>query len=116
MCSVEFVASCGPTASSFTPRGMRNRFARGYFRGRTLSLSLYEPETMVRALELSGFRPEFAGFGPGHAEIIKFKVLKNLGIRRISSIQGLIPWGPLSRLVDLKYGVTAHPIAWANGP
>ena len=81
-----------------------------------IHISLYEPETMVRALELSGFRPEFAGFGPGHAEIIKFKVLKNLGIRRISSIQGLIPWAPLSRLVDLKYGVTAHPIAWATGP
>lgn len=81
-----------------------------------IHISLYEPETLGRALTLAGFRPEFVGFGPGHADIIKFKVLKNLGIRRISPLQRFIPWGFLSRLVDLKYGTTAHPIAWATGP
>ena len=76
-------------------------------------VGFFEPGTMRRALEQTGFRPEHRGFLPGYETIIKFKVLKNLGVRRRSAWFDLLPWDSLTRLIDARMSVTGHPVGWA---
>ena len=73
-------------------------------------LSFFEPKTMARALEFAGFRAEYRGFVAGFEDIIRYKVLKVLGMRRKNRIEQALPWGLLTRMVDRKEGVSAHPI------
>ena len=88
-------------------------FSWGYFLPE-LHISLFEPRTLARALEESGFRAEFRGHSPGFDNIIRFKVLKTLGFRTTSLMERALPWKLLSRIVDQKSRVTAHPIGWAE--
>jgi SAM-dependent methyltransferase len=92
------------------------------FRSRLLSwryvipeihVSFFEPETLGRALVLAGFRPEFKGYLPGFTNIIRFKVLKNLHLRRPSIVEQVLPWSVLARIADFRWKITAHPIGWA---
>ncbi len=94
----------------------------GPFRNRLLSwryvvpevhISFFEPETLALSLALAGFRPEFKGFLPGFTDIIRFKVLKNLRMRRTSMVEEILPWDVLARVVDLRLRITAHPVGWA---
>jgi SAM-dependent methyltransferase len=79
-----------------------------------MHVSYYEPESIARALETVGFRTEQRGFIPGLSQIIRFKALKNLGIRRPMLAERALPWSILARLLDARVGVTHHPIAWAR--
>src|SRR5262249_15008950 len=91
------------------------------FRGRLLGwryvipevhVSFFEPETLAYALRLAGFRPQFQEFLPGFVDIIRFKILKNLRVRRASRWEQLLPCGALPRLADLRLQISAHPIGW----
>jgi len=77
-------------------------------------ISFFEPETLAQALKRAGFRVEFPGLLPGYEGIIQFKVLKNFGCRRRALWQQLLPWKFLSRVVNWKLQVAAHPIGWAE--
>lgn len=81
-----------------------------------IHVSLFEPETLAYALAQAGFQPRYTGFLPGYADIIRFKMLKNLRLRRPSIIEQLLPWNVLARVVDSQFKITAHPIAWAIPP
>jgi SAM-dependent methyltransferase len=76
-------------------------------------VGFFEPRTLTWALEQTGFRAQQRGFLPGHEEVIKYKVLKTLRVRRRSALFDLLPWRTLARLIDRRVGVTAHPIGWA---
>ena len=76
-------------------------------------VGFYEPGTLRCLLSRTGFRVEQRGFVPGFEDIIRFKVLKNLGVRRRAVWEKAMPWPLISRIVDLRYAVTAHPVAWA---
>ena len=95
----------------------------GPFRGRLTSwgyvrpdihISFFEPATLERALRAAGFRPEFRGFLPGFTDIIRFKALKNLGLRRRAAWQRLLPWAAAARVLDRRLRISAHPIGWAE--
>jgi cyclopropane fatty-acyl-phospholipid synthase-like methyltransferase len=92
----------------------RNRLEQWRYVIPEVHISFFEPETLVRAFSRTGFRSEFRGLMPGYERIIEFKILKNVGIRRISFWQNLVPWAMVTRLVDRRFHVTAHPIAWAE--
>jgi SAM-dependent methyltransferase len=77
-------------------------------------ISLFEPRTLEGALEKSGFRAEFRGYSRGFDDIIRFKVLKSLGFHTTSPGERALPWKILSRIVNKKSQVTAHPIGWAE--
>jgi len=77
-------------------------------------VSFFEPATLALALEQSGFRAEHRGHLPGFADIIRFKVLKTLRRRRASLAERLLPWRLIARVVDARFGVSAHPIGWAR--
>jgi SAM-dependent methyltransferase len=78
-----------------------------------IHVSFFEPETLAYALARAGFRPEFRGFLPGFTDIIRFKVLKNLHLRRPSVVEQLLPWHILARIVDFRFKLSAQPIGWA---
>lgn len=79
-----------------------------------IHVGFFEPQTLARALTLTGFRPEFRGFLPGHAQMIRFKVLKSLRLREPSLPERLLWWPLVARIVDARLGVTALPIGWAT--
>ena len=56
-----------------------------------IHVSFFEPRTLARAMTAAGFRPQATGFGPGHTDIIRFKVLKNLRVRTRSRGRGGAP-------------------------
>jgi SAM-dependent methyltransferase len=78
-----------------------------------IHISFFEPSNLAGALERAGFRPEFAGFGPGFEDILRFKILKNLRFRKAGLAEKLLPWRLLSRIADARYKVSAHPRGWA---
>ncbi len=78
-----------------------------------IHVSYFEPQTMERALTMSGFRAEVRGALPGFSDILRFKILKNLGVTKRSFFEKILPWPVLSHIADSRYKVSAHPIGWA---
>jgi SAM-dependent methyltransferase len=78
-----------------------------------IHVSFFEPGALAEALKRAGFRPEFRQMPDTFEGIIRFKILKNLGIRNTAAWEKMLPWRLLTRWADKKFGVTAHPIAWA---
>lgn len=78
-----------------------------------IHVSFFEPGTLQRALLASGFRPAAMPPAGGFDEVLKFKVLKNLRVRKRSRVTDLIPARPVALAADAKAHLRAHPIAWA---
>jgi SAM-dependent methyltransferase len=72
-------------------------------------VSFFEPTTLAGAMTRAGLEPLTPGYGPGFDDIIRYKVLKGLGVRRRSVWERLMPWPLVSRVVDRKYRVSAMP-------
>jgi cyclopropane fatty-acyl-phospholipid synthase-like methyltransferase len=79
-----------------------------------IHVSFFEPRTLSLALRKTGFVPEHRGFLPGFQDVIRFKILKNLGRKRRSRLEVLVPWRGVARVMDRRLGITAHPIGWAQ--
>lgn len=79
-----------------------------------IHVSFFEPSTLDLALSQTGFTPERIGFRRGHVDVIRFKVLKNLRIKRRSALEAIVPWSVVARVVDRVRHITEHPIGWAR--
>ncbi len=78
-----------------------------------IHVGVFQPRTLVKLLSSVGFRVEDRGFVDGYEQILRFKILKNLGFRRAGVWERALPWAALTRVADARYQVTAHPTAWA---
>jgi SAM-dependent methyltransferase len=78
-----------------------------------IHVSFFDPDNMMLALAASGFRTETPGFTSGWEDIIRFKVLKTLGVRRTSVGEQMIPWKTAARLVDRKVRLSDYPSGYA---
>jgi 2-polyprenyl-3-methyl-5-hydroxy-6-metoxy-1,4-benzoquinol methylase len=78
-----------------------------------IHISFFEPSTLELALRAAGFRPAPLGDSRGFDQILKFKVLKNLGVRRRNRLTDAIPARPLAALADRRVRLGEHPIGWA---
>lgn len=92
----------------------RDKFLKWRYVTPEIHVSYYEPKTLCKALALTGFRPEQKGRVAGFDQVIRFKILKNLGFRRHAWWQDLLPWGILSAAADRSQQVSAQPIGWAE--
>jgi SAM-dependent methyltransferase len=114
----ELRALLKPGGLLFLTTGNAAPFARDLVRwpyvAPEIHVSFFEPRTLARALEMSGFRPTFPGFTPGFARIIQFKILKNLKVRRVPAWSRMVPWTLLARLCDARWKITALPVGWAK--
>lgn len=81
-----------------------------------IHISLYEPNTLEIALQKSGFQVEYSGYSKGITDIIRYKILKNIGVTNANYLEKLLPWGMISRIVNKKHKVTDHPISRKIGP
>jgi SAM-dependent methyltransferase len=77
-------------------------------------VSFYEPRTLAICLEKTGFKPENHESMVGFTDIIKFKVLKNLGRVNKAPLLDMLPWSALSRIVDAKHRVSKQPYGIAT--
>lgn len=78
-----------------------------------IHISFFEPQTLARAFELAGLRPEHRGRVPGFEDILTFKVLKNLGVRRRSRFTDLLPRRVVGAAADRYTRLSDHPIGRA---
>ena len=95
-------------------RPFRGRLTSWSYTVPEIHVSFFEPETLAVALRTAGFRPEFRTGFPGLDSIMRFKILKNLGVRRCSWIERFLPWPLLVPILRRKFEICAHPIGWAE--
>jgi SAM-dependent methyltransferase len=81
-----------------------------------IHVGFFEPRTLMRAYELAGFDRSITGYRRGHRNIIRYKILKNLGVRQTRAWEGLVPWGVVTRAADRRYGISAMPFAVSGDP
>lgn len=72
-------------------------------------ISFFEPHTMEFCLQSVGMRAMPGSQLDGFTDIMKYKVLKNLGIKKRNPIWDALPWRWISRLVDYRYQISAMP-------
>lgn len=78
-----------------------------------IHVSYFNPRNMRLALKASGFDAQFPGHIAGWDDIIRFKFLKNIGVRETAAWERMLPWSLLSRALDLRFRLSAHPIGRA---
>ena len=78
-----------------------------------IHISFFEPRTLERAMTEAGFRAEFLSLGRGFDDILTFKVLKNLKLRRRSAATDALPRGLVGLLADRLERLSDHPVGWA---
>jgi cyclopropane fatty-acyl-phospholipid synthase-like methyltransferase len=74
-----------------------------------IHISFFEPRTMERLFADAGLLARRLPWSRGFADIVTFKILKNLGVRQRSALFGAVPWGILARAADALNGVSAFP-------
>jgi SAM-dependent methyltransferase len=77
-----------------------------------IHVGYFEPGTVEIAFRRVGLEPSFPGFVPGFTDLIRYKVLKNLGVQRQHGVERSIPWPLVARAVDRRYRASALPVAW----
>jgi SAM-dependent methyltransferase len=95
-------------------RPFRNRLAAWRYVIPEIHISFFEPETLRHALLTAGFEPEFRGRLPGFTDIMRFKILKDLRIRRRGRLEQLAPWRAAARLAESRVRLFEHPLGWAR--
>jgi SAM-dependent methyltransferase len=79
-----------------------------------IHVSFFEPRTLERAMVATDLRPARLGRPPGFDDIMKFKVLKNLRVRRRSRLTDLLPARPLAIVGDRIARVSDLRVGWAD--
>jgi SAM-dependent methyltransferase len=79
-----------------------------------IHISFFEPLTLGRAMQTAGFVTAPLPGWDGFDQILKFKVLKNLGARRRSRLADLVPARPLARAADRRVRLSQMPVGWAR--
>ena len=105
-------AACSYTTGNARP--FRVSLLRwGYAKLPEVHVGFYEPATLAQALSRAGFAPEWPGYVNGYSDIIRFKILKNLGVRNVNLYEQMMPWRVISRLADEKYEISRLPVGRA---
>jgi SAM-dependent methyltransferase len=78
-----------------------------------IHISFFEPRTLESAMMEAGFRAEFRSLGHGFNDILTFKVLKNLKVRRRSAVTDALPRRLIGTIADRVERLSEHPVGWA---
>ncbi len=87
----------------------RNRLPEWRYVIPEIHVSFFEPQTLALAMQTAGLDPVYPGFVDGFDQIIRFKILKALGVRQRALWERAVPWSLVSRLVDSRLALSAHP-------
>ena len=89
----------------------RARIERWSYVHPDVHVTYFEPRTLVEVYGRAGLEPVAAGFLPGYADIIRYKVLKTMRVRNRNVLERMVPWRLVSRAVDRRHKVSAQPLA-----
>jgi cyclopropane fatty-acyl-phospholipid synthase-like methyltransferase len=89
----------------------RDRLAKWSYIHPDVHVSYFEPRTLAETYRRAGLEPKPGRFLPGHDDIIRYKVLKTMGIRNRNIVERLVPWRLASRVVDRRHKVSDQPSA-----
>jgi 2-polyprenyl-3-methyl-5-hydroxy-6-metoxy-1,4-benzoquinol methylase len=78
-----------------------------------IHISFFEPRTLESAMMEAGFSAEFRSLGTGFDDILTFKVLKNLKVRRRSAVTDALPRRLIGAIADRVERLSEHPVGWA---
>jgi SAM-dependent methyltransferase len=76
-----------------------------------IHVSFFEPRTLEFAYREAGLVPIIVGNRPGMTEILRYKILKSLGIQEQKAWQRIVPWRLAGYFADRIEGVSAQPAA-----
>lgn len=79
-----------------------------------LHISYFEPRTLETAMRSTGFRPERKPRGPAFDQILKFKVLKNLRLRKRNFLTDALPAGLIGPVAERMRHLGEQPVGWAE--
>ena len=79
-----------------------------------IHISFFEPRTLERAMVDAGFRADFRSLGDGLDDILTYKVMKNLKVRRRSALTDALPRRPIGAIADRLERLSEHPVGWAS--
>jgi SAM-dependent methyltransferase len=79
-----------------------------------IHISFFEPKTLQRAMNEAGLRAEFRSLGDGLDDILTYKVLKNLKVRRRSALTDGLPRWLIGTIADRRERLSEHPVGWAR--
>ena len=88
-------------------------FPSWYYVSPEIHVSYFTSRALGHALLQTGFEPFPRGLLPGWDDIVRYKILKKLGVRNMNSWQRLLPWAVLARLANHKFGLSTHPLGRA---
>jgi cyclopropane fatty-acyl-phospholipid synthase-like methyltransferase len=88
-----------------------NRFLNWEYVYPEIHVSFFSPVAMDRALAQSGFRTKAPGDLPGYSDIIRYKILKRLGVKDRHVWEAVLPWNLISRAIDARLRITGYPVA-----
>jgi 2-polyprenyl-3-methyl-5-hydroxy-6-metoxy-1,4-benzoquinol methylase len=77
-------------------------------------ISYFQPKTLEVAMRDSGFRPERRRRSSAFDEILKYKVLMNLHLRRRNLLTDALPARLIAPAADRLRRVSAQPVGWAE--
>jgi SAM-dependent methyltransferase len=78
-----------------------------------IHVSYFTPKALGLAMGASGFEAFRPGRVPGWEQIIRYKLLKNLGVKRTGFLEKLCPWPAIAPLLDRRYGLSGQPVGRA---
>ncbi len=79
-----------------------------------IHISFFTPLALKRAMASAGLEAKDVTFNAGFAQIYAFKVLKNLGLKKLSSWQRRMPWSIISAVLERKFKLQDFPIGYAR--
>jgi SAM-dependent methyltransferase len=77
-------------------------------------MSFFEPKTLELAMRSSGFRPERRPRGAAFDQILKFKVLRNLHVRKRNPLTDALPARLIGPIADRMRRLSEQPVGWAE--
>jgi SAM-dependent methyltransferase len=90
----------------------RGRLERWAYVQPDVHVGFFEPATLEFAFRSLDLEPAFPGFVPGFTDLMRYKVLKNLGLKRQHALERLVPWPLVARAANRRYRLSAHPVGW----
>lgn len=90
----------------------RGRFTRWRYVLPDVHVGYFEPSSLELAFRKAGLEPSYPGFVPGYTDLIRYKVVKQLGFKRRHAAERFVPWPIASRMVDRRFRVSALPVGW----
>jgi len=79
-----------------------------------IHVSYFNPTALELALRRAGFKTRYRGPVPGWSDIIRFKCLKSLRVKRRNLFERCLPWRLFTPLIDKRYRISVYPVGEAN--